>query len=266
MKELLRQMMIKVHKTFFKRHYSSLLKIIQPTIFGLKKMAFGRNGDGTYILPEDLIKNEKKYVLLSFGISNDISFEKQFHEKFPLIKIYAFDPTIERLPEDTDFINFFKIGLAGRRNRRLNLYSLNDIFDKLELDREMIYIMKIDIEGWEWDFLSNFQSYGLNIPLITIELHFLPLCSKSETIFLPFMFYKKLKIFRKLLEQFYLFHIHANNYQYIEFKEKVFPTYLEVSLIHKGMFRQNINNEILLLNKPTDPYKKDIQYPFKKFW
>jgi hypothetical protein len=78
------------------------------------------------------------------------------------------------------------------------------------------------------------------------------------------MFYKKLKIFRKLLEQFYLFHIHANNYQYIELKENVFPTYLEVSLIHKEMFQQNINNEILLLNKPTDPYKKDIQYPFKK--
>src|SRR5690242_6756412 len=106
MKELLRQMILKAHKTFFRSHYSSLLKIIQPTIFGLKKVALGRNGDGTYILPDELIKNETKYILLSFGISNDISFEKQFHEKFPLIKIYVFDPTIERLPENTDYINF----------------------------------------------------------------------------------------------------------------------------------------------------------------
>jgi hypothetical protein len=264
MKELLRQIILKCHKTFFKSHYLSLFKLIQPNFFGLKKIAFGRNGDGTYILPEELIKNEEKYILLSFGISNDISFEKQFHEKFPLIKIYAFDPTINQLPEHTNAIRFFKMGLAGKTNKGLNLYSLNDIFDKLELDREKTYIMKIDIEGWEWNFLSNFESYRLNIPIITIELHFLPLCSKSETVFLPFMFYKKLKIFRKVLEQFYLFHVHANNYQYVDFKEKVFPTYLEVSLINKELFQQDIHQEILLLNKPTDQYKIDIQYPFKK--
>lgn len=264
MKQFLREKIINAHRIFFKRHYLSALKIIQPNIFGLKKIALGRDGDGTYILPEELIKNDEKCVLLSFGISNDISFEKQFHAKYPLIKIYAFDPTIERLPEEIESIQFFKMGLAGRTNSKLNLFSLKDILDKLELDREMVYILKIDIEGWEWSFLSNLQSLGLNIPVITIELHFLPLCTKSETIFLPFMFHKKLKVLRKLLEQFYLFHVHANNYHYVELNDQVFPTYVEVSLVRKEIFRENVIKDISVLNKPTDPNKKDIQYPFKK--
>jgi hypothetical protein len=229
MKQELRDFLIKFHKTLFPSHYRKMLRILEPSVFGLEKEGFGKEGDGTYVLPIELIENSNQFTLLSFGISNDISFEIDFKKKFPLIDIYAFDPTIDYLPNHNVDINFQKIGLAGKADKTKSIFTLKEIFRKLDLDYKKKYILKIDIEGWEWGVLSDLDLKCFNIPIITIELHFFPLIGKKETLLLPYLFYKKYKILKKILGSFYLNHLHANNYQYLNFKSFRFPTYIEWS-------------------------------------
>jgi len=237
--------------------------LIQPNIIGVKKEVFGREGDGAYILPVDLIEDNSDHKLLSFGISNDISFEKDFCKRFPKTDVYAFDPTIEGLPEKHDKIKFFKIGLAGRNMSNKGLFTLSEIIKKLDLDNTYKYILKVDIEGWEWEFLSEVDFEILNIPVIAIELHFSPF-PRSMRVSLPYTFYKnKYRILKKLLGHYYIHHIHANNQHYTKFDRFNFPTFLELTLIKKSIYHEEILNDIQTLNKkPNKSDRPDFQYPF----
>ncbi len=262
LKKNFREFLIKIHKTFFSIHYKKVLALLQPSILGLQKKGFGKKGDGTYVLPVELIENSDKFILLSFGISNDTSFEKQFQENFPLIDIYAFDPTINSLPDKNLNIHFYKIGLAGKSNKSNNFLSFNQIFKNLNLSSSKKYILKMDIEGWEWGFLAKIDMNKFDIPIITVELHFLPLISIKETLLLPYMFFRKYKILEKLLSFFYVYHLHANNYHYLTFKKFRFPSYIELTLINKKIFFDHISNEVKQFNRATISDKEDFQFPF----
>lgn len=247
----------------FKRHYISILRLIEPNVFGFKKKCFGRDGDGTYILPSELIEDSREFVLMSFGVNDDVSFEKQFQIEFPNISVYSFDPTIEELPEKVPGINFFKIGVARENIRSKKLSSLDSIISKLKIEREKL-ILKLDIEGWEWGVISKISDSTYNIPILATELHFFPLTSKRETLLLPIAFYEKYKILKKLTKKYYIYHIHANNYEYVRFRNAIFPTYLELTLIQKEYLDDLVKNDIKELNQPTFINKDDYQYPFFK--
>ena len=264
LKAKLRKSLLQMHKLFFKQRYLQVLKLLEPSIFMLYKKGYGKEGDGTYVLPPGLIQNVETTVLLSFGVFDDISFEKDFHVEFPLIPIYAYDPTVAGLPEDISYISFFKWGLAGFSHPQKYLFSFSEILSKSGIQRNQKIILKIDIEGWEWSFLENINCEEFNFSLITMELHFFPLTSKKETLFLPWEFTKKKKLLEKLLKSFYIFHIHANNYEYISFTEFSFPTYLELTLIKKNDFIAEIQKDIKSLHSPTIPENTDIQFPFQK--
>ncbi len=52
----------------------------------------GKNNDGGYLVSENSIKNSNK--LISMGIKNDWSFERDFCKKNKNIKIYLYDNTL----------------------------------------------------------------------------------------------------------------------------------------------------------------------------
>lgn len=263
--KVIRNIVIGFNKFIFKSRYRKIFDLINPNITGLKKEGFGNDGDGKYILPVDLIENNNNCKLLSFGISNDISFEKDFSDRFKEIDIYAFDPTIDQLPEKHDRIKFFKLGLAGRNISNKKLLTLKEIVQKLDLNEKYKYILKIDIEGWEWEFLSEVDFEMFDIPIIAIELHFSPF-PRSISVILPYTFYKnKYRILKKLFRHYYIHHIHANNDHYTKFDKFNFPTFLELTLINKTIYRNEILSDIAMLNKkPNRSHKPDYQYPFKK--
>ncbi|MEO6550536.1 MAG: FkbM family methyltransferase [Ferruginibacter sp.] len=259
-----RGVVIGINKTLFKSQYRKIFDMITPNIIGVKKEVFGKQGDGTYILPVDLIEDSSNYKMLSFGISNDISFEKDFSSRFKNIDIYAFDPTIDELPEKDNNIKFLKIGLAGRNITSKGLFTLSEIVRKIGLDDRYKYILKIDIEGWEWEFLSEVDFESLDIPIIAIELHFSPF-PRSISMTLPYTFYRnKHKVLKKLFRHYYIHHVHANNDHYTRFDEFVFPTFLELTLIRKDLYHHEIVSDIQKFNeRPNKLNKPDFQYPFK---
>ena len=70
-----------------------LPKFLQP-INNVKLIRLGNKFDGGYVVPLDIIKKIK--LLVSFGLGNDWSFENDFKNKNPNVKILVFDHTVTR--------------------------------------------------------------------------------------------------------------------------------------------------------------------------
>ena len=71
------------------------------------KIRLGKDYDGGYIIAD--IPNIHYTTLLSGGIETDISFEEHFVNKYPNVKPYLFDGTINNLPQtNNNFIFILK--------------------------------------------------------------------------------------------------------------------------------------------------------------
>ncbi len=157
----------------------------------------GQNG-GFYVAPE-YINSES--IVYSFGIGQDISFDTALIQKFNC-KVYGFDPTpksIEWVKEKGDIprFNFTPIGISNK-NGELSFFlpqnehhvsgSLVDnavtSWDNAikvpvkdlktivgELGHKCIDVLKMDIEGAEYEVIPDILKLGIEIKQILIEFH-----------------------------------------------------------------------------------------------
>lgn len=140
-------------------------------------------------------------IVYSFGIGQDISFSKNLIEKFQCT-VYGFDPT----PKSIDWISkynppvgfhFFDYGIAtatglvklnlpknsdyvsGRIVEQSNVSSDSSILVKMktfsdltdELGHKVINVLKLDVEGTEYDVIDDILNSGVWIDQILIEFH-----------------------------------------------------------------------------------------------
>lgn len=136
------------------------LYILRIHKFKELKIRIGRDHDGGYVIIDGLSYD----LLIGCGISNDISFEEVFIERFD-VDCFAFDGTINKLPGKNPRIRFIKKNISNKNNKKeTNLHELinqaNDIF------------LKMDIEGGEYSWISSLSYSQLNkIKQIVIEFH-----------------------------------------------------------------------------------------------
>ena len=104
------------------------------------KIRLGKNNDGGYIIAD--VPNIEYKTLLAGGIQTDISYEESFIEKYPFVKVFAFDGTVNGLPKENPKIHFIKKNIGSENNDETT--NLHDIIDT----NESIFV-KMDIEGSE---------------------------------------------------------------------------------------------------------------------
>lgn len=184
---------IKLRLTLDKNNFEHL----KPS-FKCRKAWYGSSYGGFYINPNLL--NEKS-VVYSFGIGKDISFDKRVM-KCHKCNVYGFDPTpkainyIKSLPQNPLF-HFYDFGLSTSTkmekfllpiNKRMvsgsmtsnefvseensievQMKSLSDIAKMLGHSR--IDVLKIDIEGSEYEVLESILSTNITIVQLLIEFH-----------------------------------------------------------------------------------------------
>jgi len=163
-----------------------------------KHVWYGNTYGGFFVCPELLNKNS---IVYSFGIGEDISFDLSIINNHDC-KVFGFDPT----PKSIDWVNkqtlpskftFFEYGINSKsglvdfylpRNpshvsgsyiiqSNVNLIekivvkmkSLNDIIS--ELGHDHIDLLKLDIEGAEYDVIKNILTSNISIGQILIEFH-----------------------------------------------------------------------------------------------
>jgi FkbM family methyltransferase len=156
----------------------------------------GNQYAGFYVVPELLNSNS---IVYSFGVGEDISFDRALIEIFSCT-IYAFDPTpnsIKYIKEQGNIenFNFSPVGIYKKdcsvdfflpKNPNYvsgSIYHENTLEEKIpvpmkkiqtifkELKHIKIDLIKLDIEGAEYDVMDDILDLGMNIPQILIELH-----------------------------------------------------------------------------------------------
>jgi hypothetical protein len=168
------------------------------------KYRVGNKNDGGYIVV-DLPGDYDSFI--SGGISNDISFEEDFLNRFPDIVCNAFDGTINSLPSENNKIIFHKKNLG-----QINSESITNLDNELKSYNNVF--LKIDIEGHEFRLLPVLMDKIKKIKQLVVEFH------SPADIHLHPNYYSGLldihnqnlwNICNKLNETHTLVHIHGNN-------------------------------------------------------
>ena len=147
----------------------ALNRLISPSSKKTKKLKLvrvGSVGDGGYFLPET-------YRNCDGAISGGISDNNDFEYELALgsIPVIQFDHTIDEPPKKLENMYFKRVKLGN------DGYTLSDTVSAFtEITGREIKngILKLDIEGSEFDFLANTNAKALSIfDVIVAELHFL---------------------------------------------------------------------------------------------
>ncbi|CAF1457133.1 unnamed protein product [Adineta steineri] len=100
-------------------------------------------------------------VIYSFGSNGDFSFERGIKSELPNTEIHTFDKDIFQCPESVCVFHQASLG-----NRTTNSSkSLQTIINELGHQKREIHILKVDIEGSEFDLFEElFNSKTKNQP------------------------------------------------------------------------------------------------------
>jgi len=236
-------------------------------LYHMKRL--GKNNDGGYLCGINSI-NETK-TLISFGINDDFSFEKDFSILNQNAKIICYDNNnykifwLKYIWKDIGkvFFNFniksilktifsiVRFNKFFKKNKliqkRITYNSLNDILiDEKDIILKPLFL-KIDIEGGEYRILESILKIQHLINGIIIELHDIDLHMEKIKYFVD-----KLKL--------NLIHIHGNNFSELESKN---PTVIEVTFERNSEIipsEQKYPND---LDQPNNSEKKDICLTFE---
>ena len=195
------------------------------------KIRLGRDYDGGYVIYDGLDYD----LIIGCGISNDISFEDYFVEKYKC-KSIVYDGTIKKLPKSKYDHKWFN----------QNVYE--GTLDNLLNDNINIFL-KMDIEGCEWEFFKNVNLE--NVSQMVIEFH----TRKKADI--------NIEILKKIEETHYLHHIHGNNYRKTQYKinDKIIHSVWESTYINKKLCDhvEPIKYSYHILDQSNNPKKEDIK-------
>lgn len=187
----------------------------------------GRHNDGGYIMYNEF-KNAT--IAYSFGISDDVSWDMDMANKG--YDVYMYDHTIKSLPrgcenEITTKFHFFKIGLYSKNIGKFK--TLEELLIQNGHMEENKMVLKVDIEGCEWEVLSKIDVYILyKFNQIVIEYHSIEKTDNLE------MIKKALENINKTHQ---LVHIHANNCGKIfKLGDIVLPNTLEATYLNKSYY------------------------------
>jgi hypothetical protein len=190
-----------------------------------KKIRLGKDYDGGYIIAE--IPDIKYTTLLAGGVADDITFEEDFMNKYPESKTFAFDGTIDNLPNKNNNIIFVKKNIGYENNEQTtNLHDIININDNI--------LVKMDIEGGEIPWIKSLNDVQMNkFEQIVMEFHF------------PFS-EQEIDVFDKINKNHYLIHFHGNNCCGVRNHNGVIiPNVFECTYLPKKYFIPELNTDLI---------------------
>jgi hypothetical protein len=235
-----------VNSKLFQR-INTIISLLAPKdVLGKEYLRIGKDNDGGYVMVDHFENIQGAY---SFGIATDVSWDEYFANKG--INVYMFDHTINKLPKKNENFNFFKLGITGFEKIKdtQNLESLINLIGHQNAEN---LLLKMDVEGCEWDVLDEVESNILDqFSQIVIEFHDI----------LPDTSTKQYEIMLKGLQKLNLthqsIHVHANIAGGVPYVigGLVLPTIIEVTFLRRKdfvkSFVSNSRNFPTNLDQPT---------------
>lgn len=240
----------------------------------------GSSNDGGYVVPLEAVTAAD--ALISFGLSHDWTFERDFKKRNPGAVIHCYDHTVSlltafqysfgqllrfvvqrkasALPKAfrwIDYLRFFrgeKKHFKQRvwRDRQFNSVTIEDVFNRLPPECQVF--VKMDIEGSEYRVLDDLLGRSKNIVAMAIEFH--------DVDIVPQMFNSFIE---KIKRNFHVVHIHGNNMGGIA--PFNFPIAPEITFLNKRFFTSapglsRLTYPVPGLDRPNYPQLPDFTFEF----
>jgi hypothetical protein len=241
---------------------------------------FGSVNDGGYIVPKRLLKCCR--TLLSFGINFDWEFEEDVVRQFPWLEVRSFDGStsfaravwwgatrfayspiswkrshLAALRKPFDFLTYSRhhrvrhqpkfIGTKASRRTA----AIKDVVAMASLGGPIV--VKMDVEGAEYDILEPLLEFQTAIVGIIVEFHNLDTRYDAFT-----------GLIGKCQQHFDITHLHANNCDAVTIN--ALPKVLEATLMRRdlGAECQKWQGETyyLSIDAPNDPTRPDTRITF----
>lgn len=229
----------------FKRY----MKFFKPEI-KFKLNYVGANYDGGYFIA-DLFD---KPLLVSGGAGKNIDFERIFQSKGG--KVIVFDGTISRNDFEWHDIKFENKNLGIKKSR--NTISLsrylrdNDIVNQAKISKQGLY-MKLDIEGGEYDVLTDLGTEVAEFDQLVIEFH-----DMFKVGFAEFRGEFE-RIIQNLSRSFISVSLKANNWDsFVHFGNLFVPNTFEITLVNIRLVDKLERNSDESVERTNNPYRIPI--------
>ena len=233
-----------------KEHYFSeirkLLRVKQA--IGHSFVRLGRSFDGGYVMLDDFQGCEGA---ISIGISDDVSWDLDVSRRN--IDVFQFDHTIACAPVENKRFHFYCLGVAPISQPTKQCITLDEMLTKIGLFDCYSLILKMDVEGTEWDVINNVETSVLRkFKQIALELHGVTDVGNSETI---------ISALTKLNETHVPVWVHGNNYASAHIAGNILiPTSLEIcyARIDDYVFEDSTKEFPLDIDMPNCAEKNDF--------
>ena len=216
----------------------------------------GGSNDGGYVMA-DVFDGRVAY---SFGIGKDYTWDESMAERG--YQVFMYDYSVDKITSLNQHLHFKAMGIGCEKIGKLD--TLQAFIEENGHEQEQDMILKMDIEGGEWDvFDALADSIILKFQQIVLELHGANNLSQFD---------KVLRVLSKLSSTHNVIHVHANNVQDYENSKEDLPYFLEVTWLLKG---ENDKVEVaedvelpLSIDNRNIPEKKEIELGKwnKRFW
>jgi len=211
------------------------------------KIRIGNIGDGGYVISDIATQYD---VLMSGGVSDDISFEQDFLNRYPNTRCFAFDGTVTSLPVNDSRITFINKNLGiFETDTTTNLESYFQQYDNI--------FLKLDIEGHEFRLFPSIFKYFHKIKQIVIEIHSPNDIHKHPNYFKGLQDIVDDTMFSLLANintTHSLVHIHGNNgCDQHTIQGVMLPNVFECTYIRNDFITEKILNDI--------PFPTNLDYP-----
>ena len=203
---------------------------------------FGYSGDGGYLLRDDISESD---ICISLGIGDNYSFDKDIAKHCS--QVLMFDHTITPPKPISSNMIFEKIGIASEESKGFT--TIEKIIANLPERSDLI--LKIDVEGAEWEVLESLTLETLSrFRQIAAEFHNLHSIHDSN------QFDQIVNSLSKISQTHLLVNFHVNNWASYQLVAGVpFPDVVEVTYVRRassiGVF---VNHE----NTPNQSNNADL--------
>ena len=204
----------------------------------LELIRVGGDRDGGYVMSADMSVRRA----ISIGVGRDISWDVSM--ALMGVQVHAFDHTVRKLPQRAPGVTFHKVGVGTAPGCR----PLGVLVAETAGDHDVI--LKIDIEGNEWEALAGEDLSQFT--QILLELHDLERLMENSRI-------------RDVLQHLHAshlpVHVHANNYgSLFQFDALWFCSAVEVTFVRRDQINGWHPADALRedLDRPCDPRTSDI--------
>jgi len=240
----------------------------------------GSPNDGGYVVPLDAVRAAR--ALVSFGLSHDWTFERDFKRLNKDATIHCYDHTVSlrtafqfsigqllrfvllfrarslwKIFTWIDYKVFFRSQATHFRQKispdnQHNGATIADVFSRLPA--ECPVFVKMDIEGSEYLVFEDLLEHSRNIVAMAIEFH--------DVDAQPRLFGS---IVEKIRHDFYIVHIHGNNMGGLTSYN--FPKAPEITFLNKRFFDSvpppsSSKYPILGLDRPNNPRLPEFAFEF----